>query len=352
MKRRTFAAVLLSCFALAFFDSALAAPDKKRKPRRAAKVRVNPLVAMLPASDAIVTVNTRRFFNDALPKVLSGNQKLLGEILARLDAFQAKTGINARRSENIAIGANILRKESTKFDVDAVVIARGSTPTSALMDAARAAANGKFREETIAGKTMIVISTEDLAEHLKSKASDPGEPSKLASKQPVDIGLAAIDTNTIVFGHVSRVRETLGKRSVVSSELTSLLGKKPSGVMNFAARVPGGMSTLLPLDNDTLGSNIDSISHMYGAVDMLAGQATLSVTGQTHTAQQAAELKGTLDGLKDIGTAVLSGSKAADKQLYARLLANIKVSQAGNEINLDLVIPQTDLDALVAIFRK
>lgn len=349
MIRKTFAAVsaMLMLFSLAVVS--VPAVDKKRPAKRtvkAKKAKANPLVSMLPASDMIVTVNGKRFFADALPKVLSANQKLLGEILGKIDTLQAETGVDARRYENIVAGINIAKKEGGKFDLDPVAMARGAADSASAIAAAKKATEGKFREEQIGSRTMYVFSSKDIADQLKNQNA------KAASTVSVDIAVAALDANTVVFGHAGRVRETLEAKSTVSPELIDLLGRKPAGVVNFAGKVPGGMSTLLPLDNDELGANIDSIKYLYGSMDVLATQATISVTARTLQAQQAADLKGTLQGLRDIGKSLLGGSKSADKQLYARLLGNVKLTQVANEINLDLAIPQTDLDVLVAILKK
>lgn len=349
MIRKTFAAVsaMLMLFSLAVVS--VHADDKKRRvkrPVKAKKAKANPLISMLPASDMIVTVNGKSFFADALPKVLSANQKLLGEILGKLDTTQGKTGVDLRKFENIVAGVNITKKEGGKFDIDPVAIARGTADSASAIAAAKKSTEGKFREEQIGGRTMYIFSSKDITDQLKNQNA------AAANTVAVDMAVAALDANTIVFGHAGRVRETLESKSTVSPELIDLLGRKPVGVVNFAGKVPGGMSTLLPLDNDELGANIDSIKYLYGSMDVLATQATISLTARTLQAQQAADLKGTLEGLKSIGKGLLGGSKGADKQLYARLLGNVKLTQVANEINLDLAIPQTDLDALVAILKK
>jgi hypothetical protein len=349
MKKRVFTAVTASLLLFSFAFGTFAAVDNKRPVKRATKARSNPLVAMLPASDAVVTINGKRFFGEALPKVLSANQKLLGEILTKLDNIQSKTGVDLRRFDSIVAGTNIITKAANDFDFDPVVIARGTVDAAALIESAKKTGEGKFKEETIAGRTVYLFSSREIAAQFKQ--IDPNSvPKNVELKN--DVAVSMLDTTTIVFGSLNRVRETLEHKTSVNPEITALLGKKAPAIVNFAGKVPGGMSSLLPLDNDELGANINSIKHIYGSIDVVAGQATISITGRTLQAQQAADLKGTFEGLRDLGKAFLGAARSTDKQLYARLLTNVRITQIANEITLDLLIPQSDLDVLIGIVGK
>ena len=351
MRRKTFTAATAAILVLSFVLGAFAAVDKKRPVKRGPKAQANPLVALLPASDAVATINGKRFFGEALPKVLSANQKLLGEILGRVDSLESKTGVDLRRFDSFAAGINIIKKESNDFDYDPVVVARGAVDTASLIESAKKSAEGRYREETIAGRTVYVISAAEIAGQLKNSNAGTNAVVKDVEIKN-DIAVSALDSATVVVGNLNRVRETLEHKTSVNAELASLLTKKAPAVVNFAGNVPGGMSSLLPLDNDELGATIDSIKTIYGSVDVAAGQGIISLTGRTVQAKQAADLKGTLEGLRDLGKGLLGASKNADKKLYARLLSNIRITQAANEISLDLAMPQADIDALVAIFKK
>jgi hypothetical protein len=314
----------------------------------------NPLVSMLPASDAVVVGDGKRFFTE-VPKVLAANQKLLGELLSKLDEVQAKTGVDLRKFETFAAGASIAKSEGHGHKVAPVVIARGSVDSGQVIEAAKKAAEGKAKEESVAGRTMYVVSAKDVMELAKKHAPASANHQKAQDKAAHtvdDLAIAATDANTVVFGFASRVRETLEAKSKVGDDLLTLLAKKPAGIANFAAKVPGGMSSLLPLDNDELGMVINSIKAVYGAADVANGQATVNLTAVTEKPNQAEELKGTLEGLKSLGQSVLGVSKGADKKLYAKLLSNVRLTNVGNELSLDLTIPQGDIDAIVAIIKK
>jgi hypothetical protein len=52
-----------------------------------------------------------------------------------------------------------------------------------------------------------------------------------------------------------------------------------------------------------------------------------------------------------VGKAFLGGSKAADKQVYARLISNAKFAVKANEVKFDLTVPQSDIDVLVGLLK-
>ncbi len=310
---------------------------------------------MLPASDMIVVADGKRFFNEALPKALSANQAMLKEVFSHIDAVQTKTGIDLRKFESIAAGVSIGSTEAKQLKAAPVVIARGTTDSAMLIEAAKKASEGKFKEEIVNGKTMFIVTSNDAIALAKKNAPVSAKAAKHQDKVAAmleDVAFAATDSNTIVAGYASRVRQTLEGTTKVSPELVAMLGKKPAGIANFAAKVPGGMSSLLPLDNDMLGQNIDAIKAVYGAVDVANSQATINVTAVTEKAQQAEELRGTLDGLKNLGKSFLVMSRAPNNKVYAKLLNSVKLSNTANELNIDLAIPQADIDAVVSMIKK
>ena len=167
-----------------------------------------------------------------------------------------------------------------------------------------------------------------------------------------EMGAYAVDANTLAFGSVAKVRATAEGTTKVDKEITDLLSKAVAPVATFAARVPAGMSAFLPLDNDELGKNIDSIKLIYGSMSVNGTSTILNATARTLQADQAVSLKDTLDGLQMLGKMFLGSAKGADKQVYARLIENVKFSNKGNEVSMDLAIAQTDVDFLVGLLAK
>lgn len=346
MKNRIFAFLTVGLLVLNLAGSALA--DTKKK---SARKRVqNPLVAMLPASDGVVTLDAKRFFGDALPSILSGNQPLLGQILGKLDEVQAKTGIDLRQFESVAVGVAMKQVGPKEIDFEPVAIARGNISAGALVAIAKLASNGTYREEKIGGNTVYVFTAKDLA---KKNAPKPGNPKVAGAMEKAidgltkEIAVTSLDANTLALGTLPRVRQTLEKQTRVDPEILNLLTRKSGAVLTFAAKAPKGLASMMPLDNDELGKNLRAIRYMNGSLDVIGGNTVLQAMAKTAQPEQAQGLLETLEGLQLVGKAFLGSSKGADKQVYARMIENAKFTRTGSEVNFELQVPQSDIDIII-----
>jgi hypothetical protein len=345
MKNRLLA---FSCLCVLVLNLAASAVDGKaaKAPSQAGQ-----LAAMLPAVDGAVAIDAKRLFS-SLPRLLSANPTFLGKITGGMDEMKADTGVDIRQFDYLAVGFAAKKTGAKGIDGDPIVIARGQVSAAALIGAAKIAANGRYREEKVGDKTIYLFSPKAVVDQAKKQmpaGTDPAAVDKVASKINKEIAVTVLDPGTIAFGDLALVRQTIGsQKTAVSTEITQLLAKNETSVVNFAGRMPGGMGALLPLDNDELGKNIDSIRFVYGGLDLAGDAATLNVTARTLQSSQAAALLETLEGLQLIGKAFLGGAKGPDKQVYARLIESAKFSTSGNEVLLNLQVPQSDIDILVA----
>ncbi len=241
------AALLLGVVGLAAGDTSSA---------RAKKSQVTRLVSLLPESDGIAVFDSKLFLSDGLPRVLSANPTMLGEIMARIDSMQDRTGIDLRKFDQVAVGVAFRAVSPTEMDYEPVVLAGGDINAGALVAAARIASHGTSREETINGRNVLIFTPKDIVQKTTVKptnskiAAGVDHVMKAFSKE---IAVTAMDQNTLAIGTLPRVRETLDAVTHVSPELTNLLTIKETAVMSFASKVPGAMARLLPLDDDTLG---------------------------------------------------------------------------------------------------
>jgi len=286
--------------------------------------------------------------------MLSGNQAMLAEVTKAIDDAKARTGIDVRQFDALAAGVTATKVKEKEYDIDSVLIARGQVNTGTILAAAKLAANGKYREEKFGSKTIYIFEAREIASQNAAQAGTKtaGLIKKLLGSFRKEMAASAIDANTLVFGSVEKVRDAVSGTSRVDKEISGLLVKTTSPVATFAVRVPEGMSAFLPLDNDELGKNIDSIKYLYGSMDVAGTSTTLNATARTLQAEQAVSLKDTLDGLQMLGKVFLGGAKGADKQVYARLIENVRFSAKGNEVTMDLAIAQTDIDFLVGLLGK
>lgn len=321
------------------------------KGRKAKKRQTDPLVALLPASDGVMTMDVKRFFGTALPKLLSSNQKMLGDIMAKLNEMESKTGIDLRKFDSVVVGVATKKVSAIEFDFDPVVIARGEISAGGLVSIAKIASNGTYKEEKIGERIVYIFSAKQIADKNAPQIKNStvsGAIDRTIDGLTHEIALTALDKNTLVLGSLARVRETLERKTKVSADLIGLLAPRDRAVMSFAGRTPDGMSHILPLDNDELGKNIDSIRFVAGSMDVIEGATIVQMMARTQKPEQAQGLLETLEGLQTVGKAFLGGSKREDQKVYARMIENAKIVRTGNDVTLDLSVPQGDIDILIA----
>ncbi len=350
MKIRSIAAAVVAV--LLVNTLAFAAVDTRKN--KAKKRQTSRLVTLLPASDGVAVFDAKRFLDDALPRVLSANQPMLGEIMAKINEMENRTGIDLRKFDQVAVGVAFKTISAKETDYEPILIAGGDINAGALVAVAKLASKGTYREEKIGERTVYVFALKDVVQKTAPKATTSkvgGMIDDALKGLSKEIAVTSIDANTLVIGTLPRVRETLEGKTHASADLTSLLSQKETAVMSFATRIPGGMSALLPLDNDEIGNNINSIQVMAGSLDVAAAGTNLQVMARTGKADQAQSLKEMLDGLKMLGGAFLGGSKRTDQQVYSRMIKNAKIANRGSEVTLDLLVPQADIDILVASIK-
>ena len=309
----------------------------------------NQLLPLLPPSDAVVAIDAKRLFNDALPKILDSNQPLLTEILAKFDEIKAKTGIDYKQFQQVAVGVSSINVSDKGYEFEPLVLARGQFNSTALMTAAKIASNGKYREEKIGERTVYVFSLQENIEQNKAKINNSKFAdylNKFLTGLNKEMALTTYDGNTLVLGSLVRVSEMFESKTRISPEVLGLASRKPGALVNFGAVTPNGVAGFLDLDDDEIGRNLGGVRQLYGSVDMAGGGAVVSIVARTLDPKQAEGLKETIMGFQALA-GILKGSKREDQKIYGRMLENVKIGQTGNELTIDLQVPQSDINVLV-----
>lgn len=343
MKNKIFAFFVLMTFILS--TVALIFADTK-----ASKTN-NELVGLLPASDMVVTLDAQRLFNQALPQILSANPGILAEINAHIDALKSKTGLDARQFQQVAIGLTAKQVSGKDIEFEPFVLARGSFNSGALLAVAKVASNGKYREEKIGSRTVYIFTAKEIVEANKPSTKNSFL-SKILDKTTQnltrEVAITTYDDKTLAFGTPARVREAFETKTRVAADVLGLVNRNPNAVVSFGGNLPNGMSAFLPFENDEIGKNLDAIRQVSGGLNIGNGSTSLSLTAKTLKDEQAQGLQETLEGLQVLGKAFLGSSKSADKQVYARMIENAKISRSGSEVSFDLQVPQTDIDVIIS----
>jgi hypothetical protein len=234
-----------------------------------------------------------------------------------------------------------------------VVLAEGKYTAESLLAAVKVASNDAYREEKAGGKTLYIFTPK--LENLpagavpKSNNSFIGQMIDRAMKGIVshEIAVSPLNATTVAFGPVSRVKQTVEGANRAGLTVLSLPGLQHGGVGSFGAKLPSGLSGLLGYDLDDLGISINSVRYLSGWMDIEAGTTVVRAIARTTLASDAEDLFLTLQDLQAIGKGLLKGTKGADKQVYSRLIDNLKFTRAGNELTIDLQVPQSDINVLI-----
>lgn len=345
MKRKIFAVLI----AFAFIASTIGytSADNKSKAKKAAD-----LAMLLPESDMVMTLDSERFLNQALPQILSSNQLMLAKVNKGINDIKAKTGLDLKEFSHVAVGIKSKQISATETDFAPVILARGTVNAKTLVSVAKLASNGKYKTENVGGRTIYIFSPKEVIDENKDKV--PGGNSvmekgldKLINGLSKDIAMTAYDSNTVALGIPDRVRETVGNSARISNDVLGLLERKPNSIINMGAKVPFGLSRFLPLDNDELGKDLDSIRQMQGSMDVLEGDTLVSFLAKTEQISQAESLETNLQALKMVFSRILSGMKGDDKKVYGRTLGNMEISRRSDEVSIDLKVPQSDIDIII-----
>lgn len=345
MKNKFFALFAVCVLMLNVVGSAFADTKSKKNTKK----DTGSLVSLLPASDGVMTFDTKRFLNDALPQILSGNQPMLSSVTTKIDELKSKTGIDIRNFEQVAAGVSAVKVKANEYDFEPIILARGNINAAALLATAKIAAKGKYREEKVGDRIIYIFEAKEIAAQNKpnAKPEDSEMIDKAISKLSKEMAVTVYDSNTLAAGSLAKVKQTVQGNTSVGADVSQLLFRKQSSVMSFAVKIPSGMSGLIPLDNDELGKNIDAIKYLYGSMDVVGENTSVQLMAKTLNQTQAKGLLETLEGLQNLGKALLGSSKGADKQVYVRMLENAKFTRNLNEVSLDLQVPQSDINVLI-----
>jgi hypothetical protein len=311
----------------------------------------NQLAALLPESDGVINLDVQRLLNEAVPQILSGNPTMVDHINQKIDQIRDKTGLDLRQFEQVAVGVSTNQISAQQIDFEPVILARGKYNANALIAVAKLASKGKYREEKIGNRTIFIFSGKEIVEQNKPQMKNSWFDKMLErvlNSLSKDIAVTAYDGNTLAFGSPERVRATFESKARVSNEVLSLINRKPNAVASFGAKLPNGLSKFIDLDNDELGQTLDSIRQLSGAVEISDGNTAISVLAKTLKAEQAQSLHETLEGLQMIGKAFIGGGKGDDKKVYARMIENVRFTRNLTEVSLDLQVPQSDINILLA----
>jgi hypothetical protein len=321
--------------------------------RRAASA--NAALAALPASDFVISIDVQRGLNETLPSLLASNPALLAKMNAHLDRFQKETGINPRSFESVAVGGRITA--SRPHDSRTVVIARGSFNSDQLLDNAIAFAKAKGErfqkeEQQYEGKRIILINSgRDVKDEVEGGDNAPATSYKTSDKMAISV----IDSNTLAVGDLEGVRAAVDAsmgRERVDDELVRLATLQPNAVVGFSGKIPPSLAQ--KASTSGIEKYFASIRQFYGSFSANGTDAESVVAVRTETAEQASEIGQALNTLKTLSSFGFSrasgGPGSAKADSLADLIKGLSITTTGNEVQINVRIPQGSLTPLMRTF--
>ena len=320
----------------------------------------NAALAALPASDFVVYFDAQRALNETLPTMLASNPPLLAKMNAHLDEFQKKTGINPRSFESITIGGRV--SATRPHDARTVVIARGSFNADELLENAFAAAKAKGekfqKEEQLyeGRKIILIIPTRSVKDEVGTGENEDAH----AVTHRTELGrnklaLTVLDNNTIAIGELEGVRAAIDAslgRERVDDELVRLATQTPNAVVGFSGKIPQGLAGKAS-SNSAIEKYFASIRMFYGSFNANGTDAETLVTLRTETTEQASEIGQALNTIKSLsafGFSQSSGGNAAKADSIADVLKGLSITTNGNEVQINVKIPQGSVAPLMRTF--
>lgn len=346
------------------------AQTKKTTASTAAPQTTNNLLASLPESDGVLSIDAQRLLNELLPRILADDQAKLKEINAKIDQIKTRTGIDLRAFDNVAVGMRFINTAPTSLKAESVALARGRFNAPAMIAAGLLATKDryKYQEQKHGGKTIYVFNADELFakeqlpqakidEELKkeSKAAKVADDllQKIMNFKGGEVAFVALDEKTLAIGQPANVRAAIdasGKGARVSPALIQLATRNQSAVAGFGVSVPANISKYLGLDNDDITVKLDSIKQFYGSVGATGGGYEMQSFARTQTAAQAQEVHNMLVGFRDLGGYFASNLSGDKGKLAQTALDNLKLTKEGNEVQIKLGLAQADIAMLMKVF--
>jgi len=292
----------------------------------------------LPAADAVLTIDLRRLFTEVMPRALAGDATRAAQVNADVEQFKARTGIDPREFDSMAVGARLVPLPSGAVKVDRVTaVARGRFRPDALVASARAASKGTLAEQQYGGKTVYVSSIND---QLKLFG--------LVKSRVRELAFAVLDANTLAVGEPEDVRAAIDAQAGRGrADMTVLNFPRAAGdFAAFAGRVPAGLLSGVETGLPNVDRAVASIRGFYGTVGSSPAGLQLMTTLRAGTEADAKQLFQTADAMRQIAPGLIAAG--GQKAKWAQGLVNsLKLTLKGTEVQARLEVPQSEVSTIL-----
>ncbi|MBD0327631.1 MAG: hypothetical protein ICV68_14435, partial [Pyrinomonadaceae bacterium] len=306
------------------------------------------LLTLLPASDVVLTVDHSRIWNEAIPRIFGQDFTPLKKLMAEMEQFKAKTGVDVRSISRIAASVRLMNPERVsqrmdKKDFAVVVIAQGDFEAAKFIETMRREEKDKVREQTYNGQLIYTID-----ERPKGSTQTQAE-----IETP---SVAALDANTIAIGDLLQMRATVDARTGtgrLSPDLLALATRNSNALVSVAGNIPPTlMSRIAPKDQKSGNEEMDrmsakffqsvsAIKQMYLSAGMTESGLEAQLGARFNTAEHAQSLGDML-----LGARQMYGVFIEDKTIRD-LVEKMQITAQGDEVQLRAEVPQVVIKAML-----
>jgi hypothetical protein len=276
--------------------------------------------------------------NETMPSILGSDQAKLAQANTEIDKFKTKTGVDLRQFNRVAVGVRYAYPNATTTRLETIAIAHGTFDAKAVSASARAAANGKSREEKYRGLTITIINVNDEIKMLG-----------LWNMSIHELAICPLDPTSLALGTLENVKAAIdaGKAGRAPAELIALASKDTSAVIGFGANITPELLAKLDVGNDTIAKDVSSIKQAYGSVGSTQTDVTVMMVARTDSADAAKNLGDTVEGLRQLGSLFIGRLAQPRRALAESALNNLKVTARETEVEIRTQVAAANLAALI-----
>ncbi len=294
----------------------------------AAPSAADELLALLPESDVVAVIDVQRAFAELLPMLKNISAGGIGKTAAEIETFAKLAGVEPKQIQAAVIG---VKMTETLGRGSGVLLLQGvDIDGTKLTDAVRAI-GGELKTAEHNGKPLFTLS-------LKRDPNGGAEQTQFAllGNKRMAIGdLPAL--KAVLDGNGKGNPATLGQ---------ALKEAKSTGMVRFAGNLPEALRTMLASQGE-LFEQVAAVKAIFGSFDLNPdNSATLTARLRTASANNAGQLKESLNGLVALGKAFLGGNEDPTMKLYSQLLDQVKLGVEASDVSLLLQLPKELMDKL------
>ncbi len=294
----------------------------------AAPSAADELLALLPESDVVAVIDVQRAFAELLPLLKNLSMGGIGKTAAEIETFAKLAGVEPKQIQAAVVG---VKMTETLSRGSGVLLLQGVEVDGTKLTDAVKAMGGELKTAEHNGKPLFTLS-------LKRAANGDAEQTQFA----------LLGNKRLAIGDLPALKAVLdGSAKGNPAALGQALKEaKATGMVRFAGNLPEALRTMLASQGE-LFEQVAAVKAIFGSFDLNAdNSATLTARLRTASANNAGQLKESLNGLVALGKAFLGGNEDPTLKLYGQLLDQVKLGVEASDVSLLLQLPKELMDKL------